>query len=65
MMIDQMSFDNYSSSASLGSIILTINNSQPTTQNVGVGMHPSLIGTFSCHVPVLMIGSIPGGNSSS
>ena len=30
-----------------------------------MGMYLSLMGTFSCHVPILMIGSSFGGNSSS
>ena len=30
-----------------------------------MGMYPSLMGTFSCPVPVLMIGSSFGGASSS
>ena len=32
--------------------------------SVGVGMYPSLMGTFSCPVPILMIGSSFGGASS-
>ena len=32
---------------------------------MGVGIYPSLMGTFSCHAPVLMIGSSFDGASSS
>ena len=45
--------------------ILIIDHSQSTTENVGVGMYPSLMGTFSCPTPILMIGSSLGGDSSS
>ena len=31
--------------------------SQPATGSVGVGMYPSLMGSFSCPTPILMIGS--------
>ena len=41
--IEQMSFDNSSSNALSGSTILDIDNSQPTTENVGVGMYPSTV----------------------
>ena len=30
------------------------------TRSVGVGMYPSLMGSFSCPVPILMIGSSSG-----
>ena len=39
--------------------------SQAATGSVGVGMYPSLMGTFSCPTPVLMIGSSFDGASSS
>ena len=51
--------------ASSGDSILIIDHSQLATENVGVGMYPSLMGTFSCHPPVLMIGSSLGRASSS
>ena len=63
--IDQASFQNLSVNASSGSSISIIDHSQPTTENVGVGMYPSLMGTFSCPVPVLMIGSSLGRASTS
>ena len=63
--IYQKSFHNPSVNASLGASILIIDHSQPATENVGVGMYPSLMGTFSCPAPVLMIGSSFGGASSS
>ena len=63
--IDQTSFRNPSFSASLGASILIIDHSQPATGSVGVGMYPSLMRTFSCLMPILMIGSSFGGASSS
>ena len=41
-----------------------IDHSQLTTENVGVGMYPSLMGPFSCPAPVLLIGSSLGRSSS-
>ena len=53
VMIDQTSFHNPSVSASSRAFIPIIDHSQPTTGSVGVGMCPSLMGTFSCATPVL------------
>ena len=64
-MIDQTSFQNPSVNASLGASIPIIDHSQPATGSVGVGMYPSLMGTFSCPAPVLMIRSSSSGASSS
>ena len=58
-------FQNLSVLASLGASILIINHYQPTTENVCVGMYLSLMGTFSCPAPILMIGSIFSGASTS
>ena len=63
--VDQISFDNSSSKASSGASILVINHSQLTTKNIGVGIYPSLMGTFSCFAPILMIGSSLGKASTS
>ena len=63
--IDQTSFKNPSVSASLRASISIIDHSQPATGSVGVGMYPSLMGTFSCPAPVLMIGSSFYGDSCS
>ena len=65
MMIDQLSFYNSSLYTSLGPTILTIDNSQPRNENVGVGMYSSFMGTFNCPTPILMIGSNLGSESSS
>ena len=65
VMIDQKSFHNLNVNASLGASILIINHSHPATGSVGVGMYPSLMGTFSCPTLVHMIGSSFGGASSS
>ena len=64
MTIDQLSFDNYSSSTSSIPTILTIDSSQQTTDNVGIGMYPSLMGTFNISKPILAINSAPSGVSS-
>jgi hypothetical protein len=44
--IDQLSFAHASPSASIGSLIPVIDNSQPTIEDIGVGMYSSLLGTF-------------------
>ena len=59
------SFQNQSINASSGASILIIDHSQPATRSVGMGMYPSLMGTFSCLALILMIGSSFGGASSS
>ena len=64
-MIDQTSFKNMSVTAAAGASIPIIDHSQPTTRSVGVGMYPSLMGTFSCPTPILMIGFSFNGASSS
>ena len=51
--------------ASLRSSIPIIAHSQPVIGSVGVRLYPSLMGTFGCPAPVLMIGSSSGGASSS
>ena len=63
--IDQTSFKNLSVSASSGASIPIIDHSQLATGSVGVGMYPSLIGTFSCPTPILIIGISFDGASSS
>ena len=63
--IDQNYFQNPCVKASLRASFPIIDHSQPTTENVGVGMYPSLMGTFSCPTPILMIGSSLSGASSS
>ena len=63
--IDQNSFHNPSVNASSGASISIIDHSQSITENVGVGMYPSLMGTFSCPALVLLIVYIFGGASSS
>ena len=51
--------------ASLGASILIIDHSQSATENVGVGMYHSLMGTFNCPALILMIGSSVGWDSTS
>ena len=63
--IDQMTFKNPPIIASSEASVLKVEHSQPATGSVGVGMYPSLMGTFSCLAPVLMIGSSFYGASTS
>ena len=63
--IDQTSFKNLPITTSLGASIPIVQHSQPETRSVGVGMYPSLMGSFSCAAPFLMIGSISSEASSS
>ena len=46
--INQTSFQNMSVNASFRASILIIDHSQLKTGSVGVGMYPSLMGSFSC-----------------
>ena len=62
--IDQNSFHILSVNASSGASIPIIDHSQPTTENVGVGMYHSLMGTFNCLALILMIGSSVGWDST-
>ena len=59
--IDQLSYDNSSSSASPSPTIPIINNSQPTTDYIGFRMYISFVGTFSVLAPILVIDSKPDG----
>ena len=63
--IDQMTFKNPSVTASSGASIPIVEHSQLTTGSVGVGMYPSLMRSFSCLTPILMIGSSSGEASTS
>ena len=63
--IDQMSFKNLPPNALSGASVPKVEHSQPATGSVGVGMYPSLMGTFSCSAPILMVGSSVGGASTS
>ena len=60
-----MSFKNPCVTASSGASVPIVVHSQPTTGSVGVGMYPSLMGSFSCPALVLMIRSTSGEASSS
>ena len=53
-------FDNSGTKSSSRATISVIDNSQLKTKNVGVGMYPSLMGTFRFSAPILTIGSILG-----
>ena len=61
----QKPFENSSTKESSGATISVIDNSQLTTENVGVGMYLSLMGNFNISTPILMIGSSLGSESSS
>ena len=63
--IDQTSFKNLSVTTSSGASILIINHSQPAIGSVGVGVYPSLMGSYSCPTPILMIRSSSSGASYS
>ena len=63
--IDQMKFKNPSVTASLGASIPIIEHSQSATGSVGVGMYPSLMGSFCFPALVLMIGSSSDEASTS
>ena len=52
-----MTFKNPSVTTSLGAPIPIVEHSQSATGSVGVGMYPSLMGSFSRPSPILMIGS--------
>ena len=65
MTIDQLSFTNSSSSASSGPTVSVIENSQPVTKNVGVGIYLSLMGTFNFLAPIFSIYSTSNGSLSS
>ena len=58
-------FYNFGTKASSRATIPVIDNNHPKTKNVGVGMYPSLMGTFNFSTPILTIGSILGRDSSS
>ena len=60
-----MAFKNPLVTASSKASVPKVEHSQPATRSVGVGMYPSLMGTFSCPAPVLMIGSSFNGASTS
>jgi hypothetical protein len=51
MTIDQLSFAYSSPNASIGTSIPVIDNSQPTTDNIGVEIYSSLMGTFEFTAP--------------
>jgi hypothetical protein len=46
VMIDQLSFAYSSPNAYIGPLIVVINNSQLTNENIGARMYSSLMGTF-------------------
>jgi hypothetical protein len=52
MTIDQFSFEYTIPNASVGPSIPMIENSQPTTENIGVRMYSSLMGTFDFVAPI-------------
>ena len=52
MMINQLSFLYASLNAYVGSSILVVDNSQPETENISVGMYSSLMGTFDFMAPI-------------
>jgi hypothetical protein len=63
--IEQLSFVHVSSNASVGPSIRVIENSQPTTEDIGVGMYSSLMGNFDFVSPIHHIYSMSSRFSSS
>jgi hypothetical protein len=63
--IDQLSFAHVSPSASVGPSIPMINNSQQETEDVGVEMYSSLMGSFDFMAPIHHIHAISSESSSS
>jgi hypothetical protein len=64
-MIDQLSFVYASPNASVGPSIPVIDNSQPTTENIGVRMYSSLMGTFDFMAPIHHIYAMSSRSASS
>ena len=58
-MIDQTSFKNPCVAAYSRASIPIVEHSQPATGSVGVGMYPSLMGSFSFPAPILLTGLVP------
>jgi hypothetical protein len=63
--IDQLSFAHPSPNASVGPSVPIIDNSQQETENVGVRMYSSLMGTFDFTTPISYINAISSESSSS
>ena len=60
-----MTLKNSPVTAYSGASVPIIEHSQPATGSVGVGMYPSLMGSYSFPAPVLMIGSCSDEASTS
>lgn len=54
--IDQLSFTLKNPNSPTDSIIPSSDKSSPVIENVGVGLYPSLMGTFSIPSPLLFVG---------
>jgi hypothetical protein len=65
VMIDQLSFTHAIPSASIGPSIPVIENSQSETEDVGVEMYSSLMGSFDFLAPIHHIHAISSEPSSS
>jgi hypothetical protein len=63
--IDQLSFTYASPNASVGPSIPMIDNSQLTTENIGVRMYSSLMGTFNFMASVHHIYAMSSRSASS
>jgi hypothetical protein len=63
--IDQLSFVHPGPTASVGPSVPIIDNSQQETENVGVEMYSSLMGTFDFMAPISYINVVSGESSSS
>jgi len=65
VMIDQLSFMYVSPNASVGTLIPMVDNSQPKTENIDVGMYSSLMGTFNFMALVHHIYAMSSRSASS
>jgi hypothetical protein len=63
--IDQLSFAHSSPNASIGPLIPVISNYQPTTEDIGVKLYSSLMGTFDFMAPIHHIYAMFSMSSSS
>ena len=55
--VDQLSFTRKNPNSPAGSKIPSIDNSTPVTKSVGVGLYPSLMGTFPLSSSILFMSS--------
>ena len=57
MTIDQLSFCNAPNES--GTVVPLVDKSTPACENMGVGLYPSLMGSFNFTTPILSMKSFP------